>query len=138
MDSAVSTRVENLVDLLAEIQLNAKEQVNGGNGGNSDAEGKEFEIHLQSPDKVINKGDKDEEKLDTKKAVELEDMAKAFDHKGFVDLTAQGSTNIIGRMEMSADRSGDTTKKIIDDAKTEIKHINIYAPSPDWRPKDAE
>ena len=46
MDSSVSTKVENLVDLLAQIQLNADEELNGGNGGNSDVESKEFEIQL--------------------------------------------------------------------------------------------
>ena len=140
MDSSVSTtKVENLVDLLAQIQLNADEELNGGNGGDSDAEGEEFELHLQSPDEVTEEGEKDEDKLDAKKAVELEDMAKAFDHKGFVDLTSQGSTDVIGRMAMSADGSGgDTTKVTINDAETEIKHINIYKPPPEWRPKDAE
>ena len=48
MVSSVSTRVENLIDLLAQIQLNSEEEVNGGNGGNIDAESKEFEIHLQA------------------------------------------------------------------------------------------
>ena len=138
MDSSVSTRVENLVDLMAQIELNAEEEVNGGDGGDSDAEGEEYELHLQPPDEVTDDGEKDEEKLDTKKAVELEDMAKAFDHKGFVDLTSQGSTNVIGRMAMSANGSGDCMKVTIDDAETEIKHINIYKPPPEWMPKDAD
>ena len=39
IDSPVSTTVENLVDLLAQIQLNAEEELNGGDSGDSgDAE----------------------------------------------------------------------------------------------------
>lgn len=33
MDSAVSTTIKNLVDLLMQILLNNDEEVNGGNGG---------------------------------------------------------------------------------------------------------
>ena len=65
-------------------------------------------------------------------------MVKTFYPKRFVDLITQGSTNVIGRMAISADGIGATYKVTIDDAETEIKHINIYVPPNEWRPKGAD
>ena len=134
-DSSVSTRVENLVDLLVQIPLNSEEEVNGGNGGDSDAKAKNLKFTYKPQTKSLIRVKK-MKKLATKKAVECFDMAKVLDHKGFVDLRVKGSTDIIGRMAMSADGIGERHKVIIDDAEMEIKHNNIYAPPDDWRPKD--
>lgn len=82
--------------------------------------------------------DKEEEKMAAKKAVDLEYIAKVYNHEEFVDLTAQGLTDIIGRMTMGADGLGESNKVTIDDKETGIKHIYIYALPDNQKPKEID
>jgi len=68
------------------------EEENGGDGGESDVDGDEFDIHHDSL--VIDSEESDD------KCVEVDDKDKKGRSIGFVDLTAEGSTKVVGKVHM--------------------------------------
>ena len=95
------------------------EEENGGDGGESDVEGDEFDIHHDSL--VIDSEESDD------KCVEVDDKDKKGRSIGFVDLTAEGSTKVVGKVHMLQHAENEV---LFENAKRNVK---IPGAPPDWK-----
>ena len=90
-----------------------------GDGGDSDVDGDEYDIHR---DCIVSESDKSNSAHDDVDAKDTK--GKSI---GFVDLTNEGSTQVVGKVHMVRDED---SKIVMDDAK---KHIKIHSTPPEWK-----
>lgn len=114
-------------------RLMLEEEVNGGDGGDSDVEGEEFELHNEAA--VDNYAD----------SVQVEDKDLRGMLKGFVKLTATGSTDAIGHLKVIGE--GGAESVVTNDSTHALggmrfgsgkKEIKISRPPADWNAPKVE
>ena len=94
-ESSVGKVTEEEEDAKITIHNFIDEEQYGGDGGESDVDGDEFDIHHDS---LVTHSEESNDKF-----VEVDDKDKKGRSIGFVDLTAEGSTKVVGKVHMLHD-----------------------------------
>jgi hypothetical protein len=106
------------------VQRNIEEEMNGGDGGDSDVEGEEFIMHKEA---AVHSEAED--------CIDLEEIHSDTEHKAFVRLTASGCTDVIGTISINEEDEGNITFM---DPKFSSKDIKMFKPPNDWVPANAD
>ena len=87
-----------------------------GDGGDSDVEGDEYEIHKRGVSEICSEREDD--------AIEVDELDARGEFKDIVDLTGTGGMNVIGKISVASEEDRELQGK--------YKDVKIYRAPDDW------